>query len=179
MFLFKESTSWTRLSLLIIIYMNKSREDKQEIIIIPFHRCVNNVPPTEQSSLCRVLGSCPKNYTKTKLICMSAVCCRTLIKRCAVANKEQCQSNGAGDRGYACRQVTQKNWKEISLQIVSSCKWCVSKGLDVGCTENVQCGLGLGIKLVNGDGNTWNVTGGMMTTFVWIIINLTEQHLLE
>ena len=73
----------------------KSTEDKQEIIIIPFHCCVNNVPPTEQSSLCRVLGSCPKNYTKTKLICMSAVCCRTLIKRCAVANKEQCQSNGA------------------------------------------------------------------------------------
>ena len=75
----------------------KSTEDKQEIIIIPFQRCVNNVPPTEQSSLCRVLGSCPKNYTKTKLICMSAVCCRTLIKRCAVANKEQCQSNGAGE----------------------------------------------------------------------------------
>ena len=106
----------------------KSTEDKQEIIIIPFHRCVNNVPPTEQSSLCRVLGSCPKNYTKTKLICMSAVCCRTLIKRCAVANKEQCQSNGAGDmlavkstrkiyKNYRSDEIPSQVFKYSSIEV--------------------------------------------------------------
>ena len=36
----------------------------------------------------------------------------------------------------------------------------MSKGLDVGCTENVQCGLGLG-EMVSGDegdiyGHRWN-----------------------
>ena len=131
MFLFKESTSWTRLSLLIIICMNKSREDKQEIIIIPFHRCVNNVPPTEQSSLCRVLGSCPKNYTKTKLICMSAVCCRTLIKRCAVANKEQCQSNGAGD------MLAVKSPRKIERRYLFKLLLHAHMVSSKGCTENV------------------------------------------